>query len=47
MNAGVSLLNDEDDSDDFKSQHDRFVEMLNREFPSGGVRIEQSSLLAP
>jgi ankyrin repeat protein len=39
MKAGASLLNDENYSDDFNSQHDRFVEMLNREFPSD-ARIE-------
>jgi hypothetical protein len=50
--AGVKLLPESQDIG--FSQHDLFVEMLNREFPHqmtdapcGSVRIEESSLLQP
>jgi hypothetical protein len=46
MNCGATLLRLDLEFDDLRSEHDLFVEMLNREFPSG-VRIENSSLSVP
>lgn len=46
LKAGASLV-EEETGGSAMSEHDLFVEMLNREFPSSSVHVEQSSLQPP